>query len=238
MLLKAALNGTRTRAEHPAIPLMPEQQAHEAKAAVAAGAGAIHVHVRDATGTESLAPEDLGRTLEAIRAACPGIPVGVSTGAWIVPDLSPRLALIRAWETLPDFASVNLHKGGGSRHGLGAWTWRFVELAVRRHYDTRAGFEDTLTLPDGSRAQDNAALVAAARRIIAGVAEPPTPSAWPRPKGRAQPAGLPARRSHGEGLAARTERQPERPTPGTRATPGDLSPHLARAGEGLHQGMR
>ena len=46
MLIKAAINGTRTRAEHPAIPVTPEQQARQAKAAVEAGAGAIHVHVR------------------------------------------------------------------------------------------------------------------------------------------------------------------------------------------------
>jgi uncharacterized protein (DUF849 family) len=112
VLLKGALNGTRTRAEHPAIPMSPEELAREAKAAVAEGAGAIHVHVRDAAGHESLAPRDVARTLEAIREACPGISVGVSTGAWIVPNLEQRLALIRAWEVLPDFASVNLHETG------------------------------------------------------------------------------------------------------------------------------
>ena len=41
MLLKAALNGARTRADHPAIPLTPDEQAREAIAAVAAGAGAL-----------------------------------------------------------------------------------------------------------------------------------------------------------------------------------------------------
>jgi uncharacterized protein (DUF849 family) len=43
-------------------------------------------------------------------------------------------------------------------------------MAARRNYDTRTGFEDTLTLPDGSRAESNAALVAAAVRIVAQVA--------------------------------------------------------------------
>ena len=37
---------------------------------------------------------------------------------------------------------------------------------------TRTGFEDTLTLPDGSLAESNAALVAAARRIVAKVVSP------------------------------------------------------------------
>jgi uncharacterized protein (DUF849 family) len=112
MLLEVALNGSRTRAEHPAIPLVPTEHAREAAAAVAAGAGAIHVHVRDAIGRESLAAADVADTLRALHAACPGVPVGVSTGAWIVPDVSQRLALIRAWTMTPDFASVNLHEAG------------------------------------------------------------------------------------------------------------------------------
>jgi uncharacterized protein (DUF849 family) len=52
-------------------------------------------------------------------------------------------------------------------HGLGRCTWHLVQLAALRHYDTRIGFEDTLRLPDGSRASGNAELVAAARRIMA-----------------------------------------------------------------------
>ena len=43
-------------------------------------------------------------------------------------------------------------------------------MAARRNYETRTGFEDTMTLPDGSRAENNAALVAAAVRIVAQVA--------------------------------------------------------------------
>jgi len=50
--------------------------------------------------------------LEAIRTACRSTPVGVSTGAWIVPDADQRLALIGAWEVLPDFAGVNFHEPG------------------------------------------------------------------------------------------------------------------------------
>ena len=112
MLLKVAINGKRMRNEHPAVPLTPHQQAQQAALAVAAGAGAIHVHPRDAHGRESLAPDDLAATLEAIRAACPSTPVGVSTGAWIVPEVDQRLALIGAWEVLPDFAGVNFHEPG------------------------------------------------------------------------------------------------------------------------------
>jgi uncharacterized protein (DUF849 family) len=51
-------------------------------------------------------------------------------------------------------------------HGLGHCAWRLVDLAARRGYDTRIGFEDTLRLPDGSTAAGNADLVRAARGII------------------------------------------------------------------------
>lgn len=115
MLIKAAINGSRTRDEHPCVPVTPRQQAAESAAAVAAGAGAIHVHVRSPDGRESLAPDDVARCLDSVRAACPGTPVGVSTGSWIAPDPGRRLALIGSWDVLPDFASVNFHEEGATR---------------------------------------------------------------------------------------------------------------------------
>jgi uncharacterized protein (DUF849 family) len=47
-------------------------------------------------------------------------------------------------------------------HGEGPSTWPVLREAIRRRLDTRIGLEDTLELPDGSLAADNAALVAAA----------------------------------------------------------------------------
>src|SRR6185503_4457204 len=111
-LVQAAINGGRTRADHPALPVTPGQQASESRAAVGAGARAIHVHVRAADGSESVAPADVAAALEAIRAACPDTPVGVSTGAWIVKDPLRRFELVRSWEALPDYASVNVHEDG------------------------------------------------------------------------------------------------------------------------------
>jgi uncharacterized protein (DUF849 family) len=113
-LILAALNGTRTWSDHLAIPMTASQQAREASAAVAAGADAIHTHVRNKDGAESLDSEAVAETVDAVRAACPGIPVGISTGAWIVPSLATRLAIIRSWVTVPDFASVNLHEAGAT----------------------------------------------------------------------------------------------------------------------------
>jgi uncharacterized protein (DUF849 family) len=47
-------------------------------------------------------------------------------------------------------------------HGSGPATWAVLDAAVPRGRDIRIGFEDTLSLPDGTPAADNAALVAAA----------------------------------------------------------------------------
>lgn len=47
-----------------------------------------------------------------------------------------------------------------------AATGPVLERAVASGYDIRIGFEDTLSLPDGSPAPDNAALVRATSRLI------------------------------------------------------------------------
>lgn len=121
-MLKACLNGGLTREQHPKVPLTPAELAEDARRCRAAGAQAVHVHPRDAEGRESLAPHDIAAAVDAIRSACPGLPVGVSTGAWIVPDPQARLDAIAAWTTLPDFASVNAHEDGAAEvaHALHA----------------------------------------------------------------------------------------------------------------------
>ena len=47
-------------------------------------------------------------------------------------------------------------------HGVDATAWALLEEAVARGYDSRIGFEDILTLPDGREARSNADLVRAA----------------------------------------------------------------------------
>jgi uncharacterized protein (DUF849 family) len=237
VLLKACLNGPRRPPEHPALPVTPEQVAAASAAAVAAGAGAIHVHPKGDDGADTLDAAAVAAVLDAVRAAVPGTPVGVTTGAYILPGEAERLAAVRAWDILPDFASVNWHepgaldlashlldvgvgieaglwtpaaveawKGWPARdrclrvllevvtgtdaetavaaagelvraldptpgvsvllHAHGEWSWPVLEEAVRLGLDTRIGLEDSLVLPDGQPARDNADLVAAARRII------------------------------------------------------------------------
>jgi uncharacterized protein (DUF849 family) len=107
-MLQACLNGGRPRDFHPALPISADQLAADARAVVAAGAEQIHLHVRSADGKESLHPDDVARTLAAVRAAVPGVPIGLSTGWWIPPKGRARREHIRAWQVLPDYVSINL----------------------------------------------------------------------------------------------------------------------------------
>jgi uncharacterized protein (DUF849 family) len=237
MLVQACLNGARELAQHPRLTADATLAAADAARAVAAGAGDIHVHPKDAAGHDSVAPDHVAEWVRALRAACPGIPIGVTTGAWTEPDVERRLAAIEAWTELPDHASVNWHEGGADevavalrRRGVGveagiwdgtgfeAWrdspvrgeclrvlielpdeaadvvrthaegliahvraedaevpillhgeessAWPALALAAELGLDTRIGLEDTLVLPDGRSAFDNAALVRAAMGVV------------------------------------------------------------------------
>jgi uncharacterized protein (DUF849 family) len=110
VLLKACLNGPRDPDEHPALPVTVEALAADAVACVRAGAGAIHMHPRDADGRESLDVGVVDAAVRQVREAC-GVPVGVATGAWVEPDPGRRAQLVGAWNA-PDFASVNLSEPG------------------------------------------------------------------------------------------------------------------------------
>ena len=110
MMLQAALNGVLTKSEYPALPVSAQELARDSVACVTAGARAIHLHPRDAEGHERLDAAIVDAVVQEVRAAC-GVPVGVTTGAWIEPDLSRRLALVRAWHAA-DYASVNISEPG------------------------------------------------------------------------------------------------------------------------------
>jgi uncharacterized protein (DUF849 family) len=115
VLLKACLNGGTTRDAHPSVPRTPAELAADASAAVAAGAGAVHLHPRDPSGAETLDPDAVLAAVAAVRAAVPAAPVGVTTGLWIAGyDPARRMSLVAGWTgpDRPDFASVNLYEPG------------------------------------------------------------------------------------------------------------------------------
>ncbi|MCP9232667.1 3-keto-5-aminohexanoate cleavage protein [Mesorhizobium sp. LMG 17147] len=108
MIVQTCINGARSADFHPRLPLDPEAIARDGTACVAAGAAELHVHARGLDGRESLAPDAMDPTVLALRRACPGTLIGVSTGAWIESDDERTLAAIARWSELPDYASVNL----------------------------------------------------------------------------------------------------------------------------------
>jgi uncharacterized protein (DUF849 family) len=233
-VLQACLNGSRAPDEHPALPVTPEQLAEAARTAVDAGAETLHIHPKDGDGKDSLAPDLVAAAVSAVRAAAPGVPVGTTTGAWAVVSPSQRFDVVRSWQVVPDFASVNWHEDGAAElaelliergigveaglwtrdiaaefvkhplaprclrimgepmeggtdaliqgaaigvavaelgmpvllHGMNEGAWPVLRMAASRLFDVRIGLEDVLTLPDGTPAPDNAALVAAAKQII------------------------------------------------------------------------
>jgi uncharacterized protein (DUF849 family) len=111
-LLEVALNGSRSSGEHPAIPRTPEELASEARASVEAGARVVHLHPYDRMGRESLAAEPCAAALRAVRAACPGIPVSLTTSAAVEPDSLRRLESIASWIELPDLVTANQGEEG------------------------------------------------------------------------------------------------------------------------------
>jgi uncharacterized protein (DUF849 family) len=139
----------------------------------------VHIHPRDSDGRETLAVDDAVRT---VQAACPGVPVGVSTGAWIVPDVTARVAAVRAWRA-PAMASVNLSEEGHTEVmealaaagvGIEAGLWRVQDVAALQ----ASGFADALTRALVEPHEEDAAAALATAQAIddaldaAGIAAP------------------------------------------------------------------
>jgi uncharacterized protein (DUF849 family) len=118
-----------------------------------------------------------------------GVGIRVEAGVWTVEDAELLLRsgiaerVERVLIELQDVAPGDVETAAGEIHGVldragvlaprlqhgeDGNAWAALEDAVRRGVDTRIGLEDVLVLPDGSRAPDNAALVAAARELGAG----------------------------------------------------------------------
>jgi 3-keto-5-aminohexanoate cleavage enzyme len=124
-ILTCALNGVLTDPlQHP-VPVTAEQMALEARAAYDAGASIVHCHFRDqAPGMGRMPtwdPRVCENVCQAIRAACPGIIINMSTGI-LGEDIGPVLEALDA--VRPEMAALN----AGSLNYLklrrdGGWAW-------------------------------------------------------------------------------------------------------------------
>jgi uncharacterized protein (DUF849 family) len=124
-ILTCALTGVLTDpAQHP-VPVTAAQMAAEARDAFNAGASIMHVHIRRQEQGQghlpSWDPEVAAEVCDAIRAACPGVILNLTTGV-IGKDISGPLACIE--RVRPEIAACN----AGSLNYLklradGTWAW-------------------------------------------------------------------------------------------------------------------
>lgn len=241
MLVKAAINGGRTADEHPAVPVSLEAIITAVGAATMAGADVVHVHARTADGGQTIAPDEIGTLVRAVRSAVPDAVIGTTTGLWTCSGHAERMELLAAWpdDALPDFASVAFCEEGAAEaaelvlergmvlesavwsmddipallassalhhnvriliepedespdeavaharsmaaaireagvsapllyHGYDDTAWPVVRAAIDDGAEVRVGFEDMITLEDGSLAADNVEMIRAVRAMEQG----------------------------------------------------------------------
>jgi uncharacterized protein (DUF849 family) len=124
-ILTCALTGVLTHPEQHPVPVTPAQMAAEARDAFNAGASIMHVHLRrQAPGQGHLPswePDVAEAVVNAIRAACPGVIINLTTGV-VGTDISGPVACLR--RVKPEAAACN----AGSLNYLklkedGTWAW-------------------------------------------------------------------------------------------------------------------
>ena len=124
-ILTCALTGVLTNPKQHPVPVTPAQMAQEARDAFNAGASIMHVHLRmqeEGLGhMPSWDPDVAESIVNAIRAACPGVIINLTTGV-VGKDISGPLACIR--RVKPEIAACN----AGSLNYLkikddGQWAW-------------------------------------------------------------------------------------------------------------------
>jgi len=124
-ILTCALTGVLTNPKQHPVPVTPEQMAAEARDAFNAGATVMHVHLRrqeEGMGhLPSWDPDVAEAVVAAIRAACPGVVINLTTGV-IGKDISGPLECLK--RVRPEAAACN----AGSLNYLkikedGTWAW-------------------------------------------------------------------------------------------------------------------
>ena len=124
-ILTCALTGVLTDPRQHPVPVTPEQMAAEARDAFNAGASIMHVHLRSQEPgfghMPSWDPDVAEAVVNAIRAACPGVIINLTTGV-VGKDVSGPIACIR--RVKPESAACN----AGSLNYLkikedGSWAW-------------------------------------------------------------------------------------------------------------------
>ncbi|UWQ80063.1 3-keto-5-aminohexanoate cleavage protein [Leisingera sp. S132] len=107
--LMVAPNGARRdRRVHPQLPVTPQQTAETAAACFAAGAQALHLHVRDREGLHSLDPGRYREALDAVQESAPAMAVQITTESAGLYDVAAQTACLEALR--PAAASVSVRE--------------------------------------------------------------------------------------------------------------------------------
>ncbi|GAA4156747.1 3-keto-5-aminohexanoate cleavage protein [Gryllotalpicola daejeonensis] len=147
-MLQVTPTGPYDKSRHARLPLTLDELLADLRECFLAGADGVHLHVRDEAGAETLEPARVNLVAARVRelAGELSLPVeiGLTTGAWICPDLTDRLAMIREWEGV-DCATVNLSEDrfeqvmqtlldAGVGIDVGLWAPRELKLLVASGY--------------------------------------------------------------------------------------------------------
>jgi uncharacterized protein (DUF849 family) len=136
LLITVAPNGARKgKADHAALPITPAEIASTAKACMQAGAGMLHLQVRNGDGRHSLAPEHYRPAIEAVREAVgDGLLIQVTTEAVDLYTPQEQMAVVRGIK--PDAASFavrELAPEGGEEAAGDFFHW-VAEAGIRPQF--------------------------------------------------------------------------------------------------------
>lgn len=108
--IAVAPNGARkTHADHPALPITPDELAACARQCVDAGAAMLHLHVRRPDGTHSLEPDDYRPAIAAVqRAVGDALVLQITTEAVGIYTPAQQMASVRALQ--PEAISAALRE--------------------------------------------------------------------------------------------------------------------------------
>lgn len=130
----APTGARRSKSDHAALPLTAQEIVQEAQRCAAAGARALHLHVRDASGAHTLDPLHYQRVLPLLREHAAELLIQVTTEALGRYSAQEQRAVVRA--LMPEAVSVALREmlpaGNGKDDARAFYHWaRDASIAVQ-----------------------------------------------------------------------------------------------------------
>ena len=151
-VVTCALTGVLTDPRQHAVPVTPEEMATSARQAFDAGASIMHIHFRrqepGSGHLPSWEPGVAGEICAAVRAACPGVIINMSTGV-LGADISGPVGCLRT--VRPEIAACNAGTLNYLKtRGDGTWAWRPIvfDNPVEKVGAFLAAMKETGTRPE------------------------------------------------------------------------------------------